>query len=122
MENIETNKESLNNTLDVILNSLDRLCDNAKDSIKQESNDTEGKNSWLDCFATQVLKAQLIIAKNASKEKFIQISEIISKGPFGSEEINNMKNKFRDNPSEEIQNDLIEKFKKYIFQIMIDHF
>lgn len=87
MHNPETiRQESLK---DELKTKLEETFANLEDEIKQEREGSDGENSWLECFSTQIAFIQNVFSprNNVSKEMFFSITDEISQGKFGSEAI-----------------------------------
>ncbi len=120
MENLRINHQLKNK---LFLES-DKLFIDLEKKIAQEISNTKGGNSWLDCLATRVVAVQNVFmpSDEIDREKFFNITDKISNGPFGNSEIRKLKDEYPDDPPEDKKRELIEKLKEHILQIINDNF
>ncbi len=111
-------QESLKDELKM---KLEEIFAKLEDEIEQEREGSDGENSWLQCFSTQIAFIQNVFSprNNVSKEVFFNITDEISQSKFGQKVIQDLvKNKYPDgNPPEEVKTKLIDELKEYIFQL-----
>lgn len=120
MENLKINHQLKD---ELFLKSNELFADFEK-KIAQEISDTKGGNSWVDCLTTRVTAIQNVFMPRdeINRKTFFDITGKISNGPFGSSEIQKLKDKYPDDPPEDKKRELIEKLKEHISQIINDNF
>ncbi len=122
MKSLEQKINDQENLKDTLKEKLEVFFVDIEKNIEQEIENTKGENSWLDCFATQMNGIQLIFFKNINREKAIEITSEISHGQFGLEKINEMKDEYNDNPTEEQKEEIIKELKEYTLEIIDKNF